>query len=268
MNLDHSIFPGTLKMFPGALKSFRNWTACSSANPPDWRCASLHLLVARLPNEPAFLNRSFTLLSRDEQERATRASEPVRHQMVAARALLRTILGCYLDRLPQNLTFSYTVNGKPFLENRAPHVFFNLSHAQDLFILGLSKHGEIGVDIELASAEPDDLEAAEMIMSDQEFLRFSSLPPVAKRDRFYRSWCRREAYLKAYGKSIGDPVDDLSVSLFDENADRFEATNLGTDELLTFMALHVEAGVNAAVVVRQTSTVSTEVLPECWHWTL
>jgi phosphopantetheinyl transferase len=89
----------------------------------------------------------------DERERERRARivrEPARRRWMAARGLLRALLGVYLEEQPSLLRFTYEAHGKPILD--LPHgerLHFNLSHSGALAIYAFTEMCAVGVDVEL-----------------------------------------------------------------------------------------------------------------------
>ena len=78
-------------------------------------------------------------LSDDERERAGRFHFARDHDhYTAARAVLRIILGRYLDRPPASLRFKYNSFGKPSLDGGAGGVRFNLSHSGGLALYAVA----------------------------------------------------------------------------------------------------------------------------------
>ena len=93
-------------------------------------------------------------LTADELGRVARFRfQEVRNRFIAARGLLRTILGRYLGLEPGVLRFSYGPFGRPTLA--APFGLsdhrgrdFNLSHSGDLVLFALTQGRKVGVDLE------------------------------------------------------------------------------------------------------------------------
>ena len=52
-------------------------------------------------------------------------------------------------------------------------------------------------------------------------------PPPAKPDAFFNCWTRKEAYIKAIGEGLSEPLDRFSVTLKPEDPARF--IHLGGD---------------------------------------
>ena len=151
------------------------------------------------------------LLGEDERERFSRIIvEPKRIQRLMARAGLRRILARELGCGPSELSFGEEEHGRPTLAGDAAgaQLTFNLSHSAHLAAVAISRCGlPLGVDIErYASATGSgirDLEAlARRSFSGPEFEIFVATPERQKEELFYRLWCRKEAYLKAWGTGL------------------------------------------------------------------
>jgi 4'-phosphopantetheinyl transferase len=138
--------------------------------------------------------RALTLLSPGEMDRASRFLRPEpRRSFVAGRAALRRLLGARLGISPQQLPIRLTKSGKPYLPECPIH--FSLSHSGDIVLCALSLASPVGVDIERINVLPEMDAIAREYFPPEEW----SDSPVD----FFRSWTRREAYLKALGDGIG-----------------------------------------------------------------
>jgi 4'-phosphopantetheinyl transferase len=157
-------------------------------------------------------------LGQDERARAERFnSERARNHFVAARGILRNLLGRYLESPPQSIQFCYGSNGKPSISrSTAGHPLrFNLSHSHGLVLIGITHKREIGMDVELIRPEVAGEEIARRYFSQKEFEELSRLPMGMKAAGFFRCWTRKEAYIKARGEGLSIPLKSFSVSLED-----------------------------------------------------
>ncbi len=151
-------------------------------------------------------------LSDDEQARAARFRSPRdRDRFLASHAALRAILGRYARRSASELSFVVGPHGKPSLDGR-PEVEFNLSHSGDLAIVAIAQGVRVGVDVELARPIADRDAIVRRFFSPRERADFDALPEPIKPDAFYRIWTCKEAYIKAIGKGLSEPLDRFSVS--------------------------------------------------------
>src|SRR5208283_4515005 len=112
----------------------------------------VHVWRTNLDLSPSMVGRFQNTLSVDEQLRAHRFYfRKDRERFVVARGLLRTILGRYLDRAPQNVAFTYNQYGKPSIVSKAgaESIRFNVSHSHGTALYAITRGLEIGVDLEL-----------------------------------------------------------------------------------------------------------------------
>lgn len=157
-------------------------------------------------------------LSSDERSRAERFHfERDRRHFIVGRGLLRTILGRYLGLRSSQLQFCYGPRGKPALaetvsESKAK-LYFNLAHAAGLALYAVTNDREIGVDLEQIHPIADMDQIAERFFSAQESAALRALPPEQRQEAFFNCWTRKEAYLKASGEGLAQPLDQFSVSL-------------------------------------------------------
>lgn len=156
------------------------------------------------------------ILSPDERARADRFHfERDRRRFIIARGSLRTILGQYLEKDPARLILTYSRYGKPLLagEPDPTDLCFNLSHANELALIGVAYRRRIGVDIEFNRPEFASRRIAERFFSRQEFDVLRSLPADQQAEAFFNCWTRKEAYIKAIGEGMSMPLDQFNVSL-------------------------------------------------------
>ena len=138
-----------------------------------------------------------------------------REHFIVARGLLRTILGRYLDMEPGQLRFCYGPHGKPALARDPGEdgLRFNLSHSHGLALFAVSRGRELGVDLEYIEAHLADDQIAERFFSPREVALLRDLPKDVQREAFFIFWTRKEAFIKATGKSLSLPLNQFEVSL-------------------------------------------------------
>lgn len=148
-----------------------------------------------------------------------------RDRFVAARGLLRTLLGAYLRRAPAVLRFVYWEHGKPALaaEPGVTLPCFNLAHAGARALLAIAADRELGVDIEAVADALDWLPLAQAHFAPAEVDALRAGPPVGPfapgvpatasgRAAFYRTWALKEAWAKARGDGLAAPLASVDVS--------------------------------------------------------
>jgi 4'-phosphopantetheinyl transferase len=175
-----------------------------------------HLWQAQLDVEAETMQTLYPLLNSAEQERAERFRfERDRHRFVVARANLRKILSCYLNRNAQDICFIYDPHGKPALsfKQNEGNIRFNLSHSKGWAIYAITQHHEIGVDIEAIRAELDWKSLVEGIFSEDEKSLIQQVPESIQRQLVFQGWTRKEAVLKAIGCGLSLSPKCIEVAL-------------------------------------------------------
>jgi 4'-phosphopantetheinyl transferase len=154
-------------------------------------------------------------LAADEQTRAGRfyfAKD--REHFIVARGVLRAILGGYLNRAPDCLSFCYGAHGKPDLAGEADvdAIRFSVSHSHGAVLYAVARGREVGIDLERVRYDLPVAELAERFFSRSEAARLRALPTATQSEAFLRSWTRKEAYIKALGGGLSIPLDRLDVT--------------------------------------------------------
>jgi 4'-phosphopantetheinyl transferase len=129
---------------------------------------------------------------------------------VVARGFLRYILSRYLETKPERLKFSYGEYGKPALDGR---LHFNMSHSHRVALLAITEDRQIGVDVEHIRADFATEDIARRFFSPAEVESFNSLPEEEQVAAFFRCWTRKEAFIKATGRGLSQPLDKFDVTL-------------------------------------------------------
>jgi 4'-phosphopantetheinyl transferase len=178
---------------------------------------AIHIWRASLDQPETAMQRLRATISADEQARATQFRfERDRQRFIAARGILRRLLGSYLDADPRSLRFTYNAYGKPALVQRShaqPALRFNLAHSQSLALFAFALDREVGIDVEYMKPDIDCEQVARHSFSTNEQAVLLALPPEERIQSFYRCWTRKEAYIKARGLGVSLPLDSFDVSL-------------------------------------------------------
>ncbi|NJO49039.1 MAG: 4'-phosphopantetheinyl transferase superfamily protein [Leptolyngbyaceae cyanobacterium RM2_2_4] len=174
----------------------------------------VHLWLIWVNQAIAHLPQLRQLLSADEQARADRFYfERDRHRFTISRARLRQILSQYLDIPAEHLQFCYGTYGKPSLAGSLANtgLQFNLAHSGEAVLCAVTCDRHIGVDVEQVRPLPKVQQLAERCLSAQEkiHLTASSCPE----ETFFAYWTCKEAYLKAIGSGLTQPMDQIEFAL-------------------------------------------------------
>ncbi|MHB8519303.1 MAG: 4'-phosphopantetheinyl transferase family protein [Limisphaerales bacterium] len=216
---------------------------------------AVHIWRAALNPPPERLRHLAVALSPDERDRAARFHfERDRDRFVAGRALLRTILAAYLECKPEQVEFVYGLRGKPYLAPacNADGWQFNLAHADGRALLGVTRHHEIGIDLERVRLLHDMHQLAARFFSIAECGQLRTIPWHQQAEAFFNGWTRKEAYLKATGTGIAEMLHRIEVSLVPGVPPRLLSTDHDPSSAArwTIMDVDFDAGHKAALAVR------------------
>ena len=181
----------------------------------------VHVWCANLDLPDAKLASLATLLSPDEQTRANNFRFPhLKTRFIAARGILRQLLGNYLSISPDEVKFIYSDRGKPQLSNSQQDQLlqFNISHSQGYALYGFTYQNLIGVDIECLREMPDALKIAQRFFTAREYQLLQETAKEKQQALFFTLWTAKEAYLKAIGTGLAGSLDQVEIELKqDEN---------------------------------------------------
>lgn len=212
---------------PDRLDDFRP-TARPAAR-PAWR--EVHLWSANLKPTGARVEELRRLLTVEEKARADRFHfDRHRRRFIVRRGVLRLLLAGYLADDPAQVRLAEGEKGKPFaLQDAAwsEQLHFNLTDSKNLAVYAFTRGAELGVDVEILRPMPDALQLAERFFSAEEQERLRRVPPEGRSHAFFNCWTRKEAYIKAIGEGLSEPLDRFSVTLLPDEPARF--VHLGGD---------------------------------------
>ena len=185
-------------------------------NFPQLNLNRVHIWRASLNHTNLELKILVEFLSADELERANRFRfAKDRFRFIAARAILRQLLGSYLAVDPHSLKFDYGERGKPLLVKSSVDIplNFNVSHSQEYAIFGFAIGRLIGVDIEYQKAMPDALKIARRFFSQRESEMLSALSSEKQAQLFFQLWTAKESYLKAIGTGLAGSLSKIEIAI-------------------------------------------------------
>jgi 4'-phosphopantetheinyl transferase len=226
----------------------------------------VHIWRAAL-NQPSSRAESFLdILTADEQQRAERFHfRKDRDHFVIARGILRMILSRYLHIEPEALRFCYSRYGKPALMEASgiDALRFNVSHANELALYGVTLNRQIGLDIEYMREGFASEQIAERFFSPIEVAMLRELPAHMQTEGFFNCWTRKEAYIKARGEGLSLPLDGFDVSLAPGEPARLLSVRDNTQEALRWSLRELTPGPGyvAAVAVE-----GHDWQQSCWLW--
>ncbi len=158
-------------------------------------------------------------LNDEERARAQRFHfDKHRHHFIVGRGVLRALLGRYLAMKPEALQFRYGAYGKPTLdgEHRQSPLRFNVSHSHETALFGFVQEREIGIDVEYIRRDFSTEDIARRFFTPNEVESIESNPEAERVAAFYRCWTRKEAYIKAIGSGLSQPLNQFDVNCLPE----------------------------------------------------
>jgi 4'-phosphopantetheinyl transferase len=171
---------------------------------------------ARLTATDRELTELSSWLSPAEHARAARfGRDSLRRRYIVGRALLRKLLGAAVDLAPGAVPIVRGARGRPRLDG-IQGIDFNVSHTQDMALVGIARGPRIGVDIERADRDVNADGLSRKFLSEQERATLDPLAAEARRLRFLRYWTCKEAMSKATGDGIAAPFRHMEVALGEE----------------------------------------------------
>jgi 4'-phosphopantetheinyl transferase len=151
-------------------------------------------------------------LDDEERQQALRFPRLLdRERFTAARGTLRHILAHHLDIPPGALRFGYAAEGKPFLPDY-PDLRFSLSHADDRFVVAVSRDGPLGADLEGLPDERTIDGTVARVLAEPERALFARVERAGRAGWFAEVWTRKEACVKADGRGLGADLTRLDVA--------------------------------------------------------
>lgn len=188
--------------------------------PPALAPGEIHLWSVDLAPEASKVAELRRLLDPEEVARVDRYRfEHLQRRGTVRRGRLRQLLGAYAAVEPQRLELAYGEKGKPRLASgsggaAAAGLSFNLSDSQDLAVYAVTRDLELGVDVEILRPMPDADSIAKSFFAEAERAALLAVPAARKAEGFFHCWTRKEAYIKAIGEGLSEPLDRFSVTLF------------------------------------------------------
>lgn len=175
-----------------------------------------------------------------------------RQVYIAAHATCRGLLSYCTGHAPLSWNFSVEDHGKPELvcPPGGPRLRVNISHTRGLAAAALTVEHDIGVDVEWLQRNAPAEKLAERVFAERERKVLAAAPEQRKLDTFLSFWTLKEAYVKAIGKGLSQPLDAFSFDLetlrirFDDRlADdpehwHFERYSPGPDHLIALAIRH------------------------------
>ena len=183
---------------------------------PSVQNGEVHLWRVDLEQPEQVVKQFRSTLEGNELYRADRFHfEKDRRAFIVSRGFLRQVLGRYLTVNAETIRFSYGPYGKPALggDHESSTLRFNMSHSRGVALVAVTEDKALGVDVEYIRADFATEDIARRFFSPREVETFSAVPNDQRVASFFRCWTRKEAYIKAIGLGLSQPLDGFDVTL-------------------------------------------------------
>ncbi|MGQ7947203.1 4'-phosphopantetheinyl transferase family protein [Flavobacterium sp. WC2509] len=176
-----------------------------------------------------------------------------RNRFIIYRSILKFILAAYTKSDIKNIFLAYHSNKKPYLTSH-PWLFFNISHSEDFAFIAISRK-KIGIDIEYMAEDFNFTNLLPDVFDDKEILAIQNA--VDKKQAFYTSWTRKEAFVKALGKGIDEDFKYIPCLDGMHTLDSIELKNTEDWQVYSFDFADHYLG---AIAIEGVSTISKDLI--------
>lgn len=173
-------------------------------------------MPAWLPREDAG-NGLRLLLGRDWYRYEKFTQPRMRERFVASRLLLRHAAAATLRTAPHLVDLSYQPGGRPYVRG-CDQIDVSLSHTEDMMVVGITRRGRIGVDVERADRRLAHTGSESQACTPYEKERLDAGGDAARNDTMVRLWTLKEAYSKALGQGLRFRFTEFGFALRESGA--------------------------------------------------
>jgi 4'-phosphopantetheinyl transferase len=169
-----------------------------------------------LPSDPDDV-RLRLLLGRDWARAQRMAHRQIRSRFVAARLLLKYAAAEVIETRPELLDLAYKPGGRPYLRG-CDQVDVSLSHTDTVMVVGITRRGRIGVDVELADRQMAGTGTEDQACTPYELAMLNAMSENRRNGALVRLWTLKEAYSKAIGQGLRFQFTEFGFRLGDPRA--------------------------------------------------
>lgn len=205
-------------------------------------------------------------LSVEERKRAQAFRfDKHRNRFLVAHCAQRDILSRYVLKEPSAIRFTFNDYGKPFLTDAEGGrvISFNMSHSEDVVLIGVAATRFIGIDVEYVRQVEDVKQIAALCFTPSELVRMETGAGIDE-GAFYTCWTRKEAYIKAVGKGLSIPLNSFDTAIPAGEGSRYLQSTESEPAVESWWLTDLVAphGYKAAVVVEEKAAAISYL---AWH---
>lgn len=174
---------------------------------PDLPVGDVHLWLANVDGGAP----DSGVLSLDERERAAKFQfDDHRRRWVAARVLLRGVLGRYLATGPESVVFELGDHGRTVVRwpDHSGWLSFSPSHSGVFALVAVARGQRVGVDVERVRADLEFVAIARRALGEEVANQLEAERDEDRAGEFFRAWVREEARGKCRGTGLVEPDDE------------------------------------------------------------
>lgn len=195
------------------------------------------------------------ILDTHERAQAEKFKTPLlRQRYIEVHGQLRLLLAKTLNQPAAQLRIARTAQGKPYLPDY-PTLAFNLSHSAEHWVIALSRHCQLGIDLEVCQARVNLLGLVERCFAAEEIGYWQQLPETEKNLAFYRYWTRKEAFVKATGVGITLGLNQCAINPQQPNTFLSVPSQYGPTQAWRIHDIELGTGLCCALVTDKPSSV-------------
>lgn len=157
------------------------------------------------------------LLGRDWARAQRMTHRHIRSRFVAARLLLKHAAAAVIETRPELLDLAYKPGGRPYLRG-CDQIDISLSHTDELLVVGITRRGRIGVDVELADRPMSGTGTEDQACTPYELTMLNAMAANRRNGALVRLWTLKEAYSKAIGQGLRFQFTEFGFRLGDPRA--------------------------------------------------
>jgi 4'-phosphopantetheinyl transferase len=184
-------------------------------------------------------------LSSDERQKSDCFHLAIdRTRYIIGRGLLRWLLGQWLRVSPDRLVFRSGAFCKPELAGGDDRLRpqFNISHSGEFVLIALAVGRAVGIDVEQLQPEIPAEAIAKRFFSTRECAGLAAADAPWRCEDFHACWTRKEAYIKARGEGLSQPLDQFDVSVDADAPARLLATRPDPNEARRWTLTDLDVG--------------------------
>jgi 4'-phosphopantetheinyl transferase len=156
----------------------------------------------------------YSLLSESEKKRSNAfVTAQLKSRYTISQSILRLLLSEYTQQKPEDILYSHGSHRKPYLATNPLELQFNLSHSNDMALIGVSMIDEVGVDIEKLNPKTIEKGLEKSVMCKEELEAYNHIPYSSRTEAFFSNWTHKESLLKLIGIGLYKEMNELNVPL-------------------------------------------------------